>query len=189
MLALLIKFMRSKSLFLITLAAIIFLLTGCGGPVINTNSANSTNVSAANTNSTAPNSNEPLATTKKPEAETTNNAPTLKPVVDAYYDAITKKDDAAIRKVLAAQFQKTLEAYMKDEKKTNLVAYIAETDRVPDGGMQVRNEKITGDAGIAELKGGTYPNWTPFGFVKENGTWKFSGKNPDMQTVDQSKGK
>ena len=45
------------------------------------------------------------------------------------------------------------------------------------------------DEGTAEIKGGVYLNWTALGFVKENGAWKFSNKNPDVQTVDQSKGK
>ena len=181
--------MKFETLFLITLLAITTLLTGCGSPAPNTNVANTVNVTSPNTNTSSPNSNGPLGTTTKPVGDKVNDAPTLKPVVDAYYDAIAKKDDAAIRKVLAASFLKTLEADMKSEKKTNLAAFIGETDKVPEGGMQVRNEKITGDEGTAELKGGTYLNWTGFGFVKENGVWKFSNKNPDVQTVDQSKGK
>src|SRR5260221_596134 len=86
-------------------------------------------------------------------------------------------------------FVKVLEADMKEEKKTNLAAFIGETDRVPEGGIQVRNEKITGDEGTAEVKGGVYLNWTALGFVKEGGVWKFSNKIPDVQAVDQSKGK
>lgn len=168
--------------------AITTLLAGCGGPTASPNASNTPNTNSTNAKTASPNSNGPLGTTRRPDAETTNDAPTLKPVVEAYYDALKKKDDAAIRKVLAAPFLKLLEADMKGEKKTNLAAYIAETDRVPEGGIQIRNEKITGDEGIAELKGGTYLNWTPFGFVKENGAWKFSNKNPDVQTVDQSKG-
>jgi len=164
------------------------LLVGCGGPA-NTGNANSANANAANSNVGSTNSNGVLNTTTKQPGEKINDAPTLKPVVEAYYDAIQKKDDAAIRKVLAAPFLKTLEADMKDEKKTNLAAYIAETDRVPEGGIQVRNEKIVGDEGTAELKGGAYLNWTALGFIKENGVWKFSNKNPDVQAVDQSKGK
>jgi hypothetical protein len=97
--------------------------------------------------------------------------------VDAYYDAIRKKDDAGMRKVLAADFIKSIEVDMKEEKKTNLAAYIAETEKVPET-IEVRNEKIVGDNGSAELKGGTYATWTPFGFVKEGGGWKFSGKDP-----------
>ena len=181
--------MRFKSIFFITLLAFTTLLIGCGGPAPNTNVANTANVNSPNNNVSSPNSNGPLGTTTKPVGDKVNDAPTLKPVVDAYYDAIAKKDDAAIRKVLSAPFIKTLEADMKSEKKTNLASFIGETDKVPEGGMQVRNEKITGDEGTAELKGGTYLNWTGFGFVKENGVWKFSNKNPDVQTVDQSKGK
>ncbi|MEP6848723.1 MAG: hypothetical protein ABI999_07690 [Acidobacteriota bacterium] len=181
--------MLFRSLFLITITATAVLLAGCGGPAANTTNGNSANSNSVNSNGVSPNSNAPFNTTTKPVGDKINDAPTLKPVVEAYYDAIQKKDDAAIRKVLAAPFLKTLEADMKDEKKTNLAAYIAETDRVPEGGIQVRNEKFVGEEGTAELKGGAYLNWTALGFIKENGVWKFSNKNPDVQAVDQSKGK
>ncbi|MEP7075173.1 MAG: hypothetical protein ABI878_05125 [Acidobacteriota bacterium] len=181
--------MLFKSIFFIALTAIAMLLTACGGPTANTGNGNSTTANSANSNTSGTNANSPLGTNKKPDGEKINDAPRLKPVVEAYYDAIQKKDDAAIRKVLAAPFLKTLEADMKDEKKTNLAAYIAETDRVPEGGIQVRNENIDGDKGTAELKGGAYLNWTALGFIKENGVWKFSNMNPDVQAVDQSKGK
>ena len=181
--------MLLRSILFTAIAAIATSLVGCGGPAANTTGTNSTNGNSPNNNAAQPNSNSPLNTTSKPVGEKINDAPTLKPVVEAYYDAIQKKDDAAMRRVLAAPFLKVLEADMKEEKKTNLAAFIGETDRVPEGGIQVRNEKITGDEGTAEVKGGVYLNWTALGFVKEGGVWKFSNKIPDVQAVDQSKGK
>jgi hypothetical protein len=142
---------------------------------------NATNINAANNavNNPATNANSPFNTTKKPVAETTNNAPTLAPVVQAYYDALKKKDDAAIRKILSAEFIKSLEADMKEEKKTSLTAFIAELDKVPEKPVEVRNEKINGNDGV-------YVNWTPIAFVKEDGAWKMSNKNPDIEAVNKS---
>jgi hypothetical protein len=178
--------MQLKLILFTTLFAIVVGLTGCGGAENNnTNTSNSKNVNA---NVPSQNVNGALETTKKPDAEKSNDAPTLRPVVDAYYDALRKKDDAAVKKVLADAYIKKLMSDMKEEKATSLAAYLAEYDQ-PKGNIEVRNEKITSDTATAEIKGGSYLNWTAFGFVNENGAWKFSGKNPDVQAVDQTKGK
>jgi hypothetical protein len=68
---------------------------------------------------------------KKPEAATTNNAPTLAPVVQTYYEALKKKDDALLKSVMSQEFIKTVEADMKAEKKTSIAAYMAEFDTIP----------------------------------------------------------
>ena len=124
--------------------------------------------------------------TPKPVAATTNNAPTFAPIVQAYYDALKKKDDAGVKKIMAAEFIKMTEVGMKEENKTSIAAYLAETDTIPDKPMEVRNEQIEGDKGVAEVKGGAYPNWTPFAFVKEGGAWKISNESPDIKNVKQS---
>ncbi len=154
------------------------LIIGCGGT---TTTTNSTNTNASNINSA--NSSNPLETTKKPVAETANNAPTLGPVVQAYYEGLKKKDDNAVRGVMSQEFLKTIEADMKDEKRNDLAAYMAEYDTIPDKPVEVRNERIDGDKAVAEIKGGAYVNWTPFEFVKENGVWKFTGGSADIQSV------
>lgn len=164
---------------LIVLAAIA--AAACGGGTSNVvNTANSTNSGNSNL---ATNTNSPVETTKKPVAETTNNAPTIAPVVQAYYDALKKKDDAALANVLSAAFIKSVQADMKAEKKTGMAAYLAEYDTIPDKPVEVRNEKIEGDKAVAELKGGAYLNWTAFSFINEGGKWKFTGGSPDIQTV------
>lgn len=162
---------------LITLAG---LFAACGGPTDTNSAANASKTSNGNVPAT---SNNGVETTKKPDAPTTNDAPTFKPVVVAYYDALKKKDDAGLRKVLSDELIKSLEADMKSEKKTNLAAYVAETDKVPENGIEVRNEKINGDKGVAEVKGGSYINWAPLAFVREGGVWKLSNENPDIDAV------
>ena len=175
--------MRSKSIFFITLISLAIFSFGCGGE---TNTANT----ISTVNSVGPNSNSnsgPLGTTKKPEAATTNNAPTLGPVVAAYYEALKKKDDAQLKSVLTQNFVKTLEEDMKAEKKSGLATYVAETEMIPETPVEVRNEKIDGNIGVAEIRGGVYKTWTPFAFANEGGKWKLTGGSPDLETVEQSK--
>jgi hypothetical protein len=170
--------MLFKFIFFASVLLFSILMIGCSG----TPTANSTNANSSNTNATA-NSSDPLDTTKKPVAETTNNAPTLGPVVQAYYEGLRKKDNNAVRGVMSQEFLQTIEADMKDEKRTDLAAYMAEYDTIPDKPVEVRNERIDGDKAVAEIKGGAYVNWTPFEFVKENGVWKFTGGSADIQTM------
>jgi uncharacterized protein YfaS (alpha-2-macroglobulin family) len=161
------------------------LMIACSsGP--STNTANAP-VNVANTTSATANANNPLATSKTPEAATSNGAPTLTPVVQAYFDALKKKDDAAVQKLISNDYLKKTEADMKSEKKTGLASYLAEYDGIADKPVEVRNERIEGDKAVAEIKAGNYVNWTKFAFVKEGGTWKFSNESPELQGVPKSK--
>ena len=177
--------MRSKLIFFTTLLAFTIVLTGCDGGAANT----ATNTSAPNAAPANASAHEPLSTTKKPEAATTNNAPTLGPVVATYYEALKKKDDAELRSVLTQDFIKTLETDMKAEKKTRLATYLAETESIPEQPVEVRNEQINGNKGVAEIRGGVYKTWTPFSFANEGGKWKLTGGSSDLQTVQQSANK
>jgi len=159
-------------------------LTGCGASE-NSNTA-VTNTNAANANTAIVNANNPLATTKTPEVSTANNAPTLAPVVQRYYEALQKKDDAALRKIYSQATLKSLEADMRSEKKTSLVEFITELEPVPDAPFTVRNEQIQGDTAIAEMRGGSYPNGIKIKFVRENGEWKLTNESPEIQSVKQS---
>ena len=157
---------------------------GCGG-----SGSNTSNMNAGNTaNAAVANTNNPLAVSTPTPEQTANNAPTLTPVVHAFYDALRNKDDAALRRVLARDFIRSIEADMREEKRKDMAAFMAELDKVPDKPVEVRNERIQGDRGVAEIRGGAYPNWTPFGFVREDGLWKFSGGSPALENVSgQSK--
>jgi hypothetical protein len=166
--------------FTILTAILIFtiLLTACPSSETPNKTANT---NAANVNANAPKTNagnnNTFNTTKTPEVPTTNNAPTITPVVKAYYDALKKKDDAGLRKVLTQDYIKSMEADMKAEGAKSLAAYMADIEDLTKP-VEVRNEKIEGDKAVAELKGGTYVNWTPFEFAKENGEWKYTGNRP-----------
>lgn len=171
-----------KILFFTTFFIITLLMIGCGGaPVPNANSGNPVNSNAVNGNI-----NAGTTTTKKEIGPTINDAPTLGPVVRAYYEALKKKDDALLKSVISQAVLRQLETDMKAEKKTGLAAYAAESDIQPVNGIEVRNEKIEGDKGTAELKGGTYVSWIAVGFVKEDGKWKMSNESPEIEGVKSS---
>jgi hypothetical protein len=176
---------RYQFLLFITILIFSTIFAACGA---NQPTANNSTGNAGNTNTVvAPNNiNSTIPTTKKAETETTNNAPTLAPVVTAYYEALKKKDDAALRKVVSEETLKTWEADMKEEKKTSLTAFLTDLEPAPEKAFEVRNEKIEGDAGTAELKGGSYGVWTPFKFVRENGAWKITNQSPDFDAVKKS---
>ncbi len=159
-------------------------MAACGGEA----PANSTNTTAApsNTNVAASNTNS-LEGVRRPEAPTTNDAPTLGPVVKSFYDALKRNDDAAVRASLTREQLKGIDADMQEENRTDIAAFLAEFETLSDAPIEVRNEQIQGDRGVAEAKGGTYANWTPLGFRLEDGKWKLSGENPDIKPVAPSK--
>jgi hypothetical protein len=170
--------MRSK-IFLTFALGVGVLSAACGGE---TTPTGGTNTNLANTNAASPAANAAnLDPVKKPEAATTNNAPTLTPVVQTYYEALKKKDDALIKSVMSQEFIKNIESDMKEEKRAGIAAYMAEFDTIPDKPVEVRNEKIEGNDAVAEIKGGAYINWTPFAFVNEGGKWKFTGGSPVLK--------
>ncbi|CAN5285892.1 hypothetical protein BH20ACI1_BH20ACI1_06540 [soil metagenome] len=166
----------------LTLLAAIFLI-GCTQTEVPVNTADKPN---KNINTASGNTNNPLAPNAAPEEATTNNAPTLSPIVKAYYEALKNNDDAALRKVFSQDTLKSFEADMKEENQKSLVKFITELEPVPDKPFEVRNEKIEGDTAIAELRGGSYPNGIDIKFVKENGEWKMTNESPEFQSVKQS---
>jgi len=169
-----------KILFFTTFFVLTILAIGCGGPT-----APNANINAP-LNTNRPDGNSVIVNpTPKPVAPTENDAPTLGPVVHAYYEALKNKDDASLRNVLSQAMLKGLEADMKADKKTgSLAAYAAALDR--PGDIEVRNEKIEGDKGVAELKGGAYAGWSKISFVKEDGKWKMSNESAEIQGVKPS---
>src|SRR4029453_3784230 len=166
-------------LFLIFVLGASLAIAGCGGGM--TTSTNNSNSNAANANAPAPEANTGLPTVKKPQAATTNDAPTIAPVVRTYYEALKKKDDALLKSVMSKEFISSIEKDMKEGKKRSIAAYMAEFDTIPDKPVEVRNEKFEGNDAVAELKGGAYINWTPFAFTNEGGKWKFTGESPVLK--------
>ncbi len=154
---------RSTTIFLLLLVSIFSF--GCGGTA-NTNPANVAAVDPA----------------KIPTDEKVNSAPTLTPVFKAYCEAMVKKDEAALRKVYSAATLKYFEAEMKEEKIKTLLQYL-EDDAVTGNICEVRDEVITGDKAVAEIRADSYPNGIKIEFIKENGEWKLTNKSPTIDAV------
>ena len=166
--------MRSR-IFLVLLIAVA-LCVACGDGGTQTNSVANANLPNSNASMPATNS-AVLEPTKAPETATTNNAPTLGPVINAYYDALKRKDASAVRRVMSEDFLRSTEADMKAENKTDLVAFLTEFDKLPEGQMEVRNEQITGNRGTALVRGGAYAgSGIVMVFKNEGGAWKVSNE-------------
>jgi hypothetical protein len=158
-------------------AAVILLVASCGGTPAN----NESNLNSNSGNSVAGN-HAPMPIPRNTEP-TENNAPTLAPIVQQFYDALRDKDDAKLKETMTAKFEKTLEDDMKSQNEKSIAAFVAKTDYRPGQVIEVRNEKIQGDKAVAELRGGAYKNWTAFEFAKENGKWRFTGGSPEIDNV------
>jgi hypothetical protein len=172
--------MRFQILFFSTILIFTLLLAGCTGEQPKTNA--NANVTAVNN----PNKTNSLTeTSKTPTEATTNEAPTLAPVFKAYCDALTRKDEAALRKVFSQATLKSLEADMKADNEKSLVKYL-EVERVSNKLCEVRNEKIDGETGVAEVKTEGMPNGTKLKFVKENGEWKLTTEVPGFDEMKKT---
>lgn len=170
-----------KAIFLSAIISSV-LLSACGeAPAPNTanNSSNVNGSSPANTNANSGNGGSIGATTPTPEA-TTNNAPTLSPVYKAYCAAYAKGDEAAIRKIYSSDTLKSFEEQMKDSeiKYKNLIDFLSD-DGISTELCEVRNEKISGETAVAEIRTKGYPNGLVTVFVKEGGEWKLTNRRPE----------
>lgn len=160
--------MTKRPVLIVSLSLAAFLTFGCGG--------SSAPNSPANTATNTADSNKP------PSNEVTNNAPTLTPVFKAYCAAMAAKDEAGLRKAYSAETLKYFEEDMKSEKVKSLVKFL-EGDMGEGKICEVRNEVITGDKAVAEIRADSYPNGIKIEFVKENGEWKMTNKSPALDAV------
>lgn len=136
------------------------------------------NKAADNTNAATPEPTGPLAATTPTPAPTTNDAPTLSPVFRAYCEAMEKKEEAAIRKVYSSDTIKFFEEEAKADDMT-LMDYLS-ADQVSTKLCEARNEEITGDTAVAEVRTTSMPNGVRVVFVKEGGEWKLTNRVPDI---------
>jgi hypothetical protein len=155
--------------------------TGCGDAGTNTNTASN----AGNSNAARPNSNNPVAATTPAPEQTSNNAPTLTPVFKAYCLAMEKKDEGGIRRIYSKDTIEHFEKEMKAEGSRTLAEYLS-VDQVTTALCDIRNEVITGDTAIAEVKTAGMPNGEKVLFVKEGDDWKLTNRSPALDAVKQT---
>lgn len=174
--------MRFQIIFFITIFSTAIVFSGCTAEKpANSANANSSNKTADITTSSA---NNPMATNRTPEAATSNNAPTIAPVVQNFYAALQKKDEAGARKFLSQTAIAYWQAEMKSQKMTTLLAILEDNEAPVEEKREVRNEKIEGEAAIAELKGGNLGVWAKTKFVRESGEWKFASPKESLSLQD-----
>ncbi len=174
--------MRFQIIFFTTISVFALLLNGCATDAP-TNSANANAVNKA-ANTASANTDNPLATVKTPEPATANNAPTLAPVVQNYYSALQKKDEAGVRKYLSQSAIKYWLDEMKSQKMPSLLAILEDNESPVEEKREIRNEKIEGETAVAEMKGGSLGVWTKTKFVRENGEWKFASPSESLSLQD-----
>jgi hypothetical protein len=168
-----------NAILLSLIAAVAAFAIACGG----SNNGNSGN--NGNTNAVAGGNDNNAVAVKTPTPEqTTNNAPTLTPVFKAYCDAMNKKDEAALRKIYSADTIKNFEEQMKANNIKSLLKFL-EDDKVGNT-CEVRNEVITGDSAVAEIRAESYPNGIKVVFVKEGGEWKITNRSPAIEGMKPS---
>ena len=152
------------------------LFSACGDST-ETNTNAKGNTANANTPANSAKRDPLAAQTATPEA-TNNNAPTLTPVYKAYCAASEKKDEAALRSVHDTATIKDYERKMKADGIATLTEFLSD-DAATTALCEVRNEKIAGDVGTAEVRTKVYPNGAVAVFVKENGEWKLTNRRPE----------
>ncbi len=102
------------------------------------------------------------------------STPTL--AYKALYEAVKKKDPEAIKKTLSKGTLEMMETYAGMQKKTlNEVVENGLTETTFAATLpETRNEKITGDYAILEVKNEKTKSWEPLPFAKEDGVWKLA---------------
>lgn len=175
--------MKIRTIFISIICASAILSIACGSSEpanVKPANANTANINVAKTTS-----NNPLTVTTPTPEQTTNNAPTLTPVFKAYCAAMVKKDEAAIRKMYSQDTLKNFEEQMKASDVKTLTKFL-EDDGVTNELCEVRNEQITGETAIAEIRAAGYPNGIKIIFVKENGEWKLTNRDANAEAKNKT---
>lgn len=94
--------------------------------------------------------------------------------MNAYYEALKRKDVDAVKKTLADGYVKMLEsAGVATER-----AFQPMMERLPAARPATRNEKIDGDRATLEVRNEAEGRWDLVAFVKEGGAWKIALDQP-----------
>ena len=150
--------------------AFTFFLSGCGSEPANTVNSNASTNTNANAVASKPVASDP----------TTNDAPTLTPLLKAYCDARLKNDEAALRKIYTQDTLRSFEEQMESDDIKTLVEFLQD-EKVTASKCEVKNERITGDTAVAKIYLDSYPNGFDVYFEKENGEWKMTNKSPTFE--------
>ena len=90
--------------------------------------------------------------------------------MNAYYDALKKKDVEAVKKTVSRGYLELLESAGVSAER----AFQPMMDRLPAARPAIRNEKIDGDRATLEMRSEEGGRWDTIAFVKEDGAWKIA---------------
>jgi hypothetical protein len=162
---------RFAALTAITLAIAITLLTGCSKATSNSNITNANTVNA---------SASPTATIAQPSSTPTpitgDSGPTPAGAFTAYYEAIKRKDDAAIKNLFSKSTLDMMEERAQKSNKTVDAVIKQGLEEIgkdlPADVPKMRNEKVEGDKATLEVRDEQKDKWQLVHLVKEDGQWK-----------------
>ena len=95
--------------------------------------------------------------------------------MNAYYDALKRKDVDAVKRTLADGYLKMLESAGVGAER----AFQAMMEHLPAARPATRNEKIDGDRATLEVRDEDKGRWEAVAFVKEGGAWKIALEQPE----------
>ena len=166
--------MKLQQFFVLSLFAVC--VAGCSSaPETNVDGANKTAV-AVNANGNAANSNQTATTAAASQtpsvAAPSTDANSPNATIAAYYQAISRKDEAQFRKVLSQASLREWAVKAREDGEQSLVADYTGISSPPKKAFETRSEHIAGDVAIVEIKNSDTNVWTPAQLVRENGEWK-----------------
>ena len=173
--------MALKHVIILFVFAFAVMVSACGDTATNSNTVPNAGIS----NAARSNANNPVSASTPVPEQTSNNAPTLTPVFKAYCLAMEKKDEGGIRKVYSKDTIAEFEREMNAEGSQTLAQYLS-VDQVTTALCEIRNEVITGNEAIAEVKTAGMPNGLKVVFVKEGDDWKLTNRSPALDAVKQT---
>lgn len=100
-------------------------------------------------------------------SEASGSTPTA--TMNAYYDALKKKDVAAVKKTVSDGYLKLIESAGVSAER----AFQPMMERLPAARPATRNEKIDGNQATLEVRN-EEGGWETVAFVKEAGAWKIA---------------
>ena len=104
------------------------------------------------------------------EASSAQSGATPTATMNAYYDALKRKDIAGVKKTVSDGYLKLLESAAVSAER----ALQPMMERLPAARPATRNEKINGDRATLEVRNDDEGRWEMVAFVKEDGAWKIA---------------
>lgn len=136
----------------------------------NANAANMAKTPIASANAAVANQNAPVAI-PSPTVQASANSEAPCAVVAAYYAALVRRDEAALRKTLTAATIRQFEADAKAEGEKTIVGYLTAYSS-PAAKPPACGGAVQGDAANLQVKDGDTGVVSAWKAARENGEWK-----------------